>query len=49
MGEKDPESPDQWPDKTDKPAGGRRLQWIALVLGIAASLATVIGLFILLE
>ena len=46
VGEKDPESPDQLPGKADKPVGGRRLQWIALVLGIAASLATVIGLFI---
>lgn len=33
-------------ERADQPVGGRKLQWIALVLGIAASIATVIGLLL---
>jgi hypothetical protein len=33
-------------ERADQPVGGRKLQWIALVLGIAASIATVIGFLV---
>jgi hypothetical protein len=33
-------------EQADRPVGGRKLQWIALVLGIAASITTVVGLVV---